>query len=79
MWGVITRLKFKLFEGQTTLCVEALGTRDVIVNVDTSALLQHKKPPSEPLTELNAPLPIYLNSLSLANTRVQIDDMAITQ
>ncbi|MGR6438380.1 hypothetical protein ACU42Y_03700 [Proteus mirabilis] len=46
------------------LCVEALGTRDVIVNVDTSALPPAQEtPPSEPLTELNAPLPIYLNSL----------------
>ncbi|MCS6723857.1 autotransporter assembly complex protein TamB [Proteus mirabilis] len=61
------------------LCVEALGTRDVIVNVDTSALPPAQEtPPSEPLTELNAPLPIYLNSLSLANTRVQIDDMALS-
>ncbi|MEQ4794853.1 hypothetical protein ABN128_32215, partial [Klebsiella variicola subsp. variicola] len=33
---------------------------------------------SEPLTELNAPLPLYLNSLSLENTHVKIDDIAIS-
>lgn len=61
------------------VCVDTLGTRDVVVNVDTSAFPPSEEtPPSEPLTELNAPLPIYLNSLSLENTYVKIDDMAIS-
>ncbi|WP_368911182.1 autotransporter assembly complex protein TamB [Proteus vulgaris] len=61
------------------VCIDTVGTRDVIVNVDTSAFPPSEEtPPSEPLTELNAPLPIYLNSLSLENTHVKIDDMAIS-
>ncbi|MCF1957932.1 translocation/assembly module TamB, partial [Escherichia coli] len=61
------------------VCVDTLGTRDVVVNIDTSAFPPSEEtPPSEPLTELNAPLPIYLNSLSLENTHVKIDDMAIS-
>lgn len=61
------------------VCVDTLGTRDVVVNVDTSAFPPSEEtPPSAPLTELNAPLPIYLNSLSLENTYVKIDDMAIS-
>ncbi|EEG85258.1 hypothetical protein PROPEN_03630 [Proteus penneri ATCC 35198] len=61
------------------VCIDTLATRDVVVNVDTSAFPPSEEtPPSEPLTELNAPLPIYLNSLSLENTHVKIDDMAIS-
>nr|WP_193015779.1 translocation/assembly module TamB domain-containing protein [Proteus sp. FME41] len=61
------------------VCVDTLGTRDVVVNVDTSAFPPSEEtPPSEPLTELNAPLPLYLNSLSLENTYVKIDDIAIS-
>ncbi|OAT49379.1 YtfN family protein [Proteus hauseri ATCC 700826] len=61
------------------VCIDNLGTKDVVVNVDTSAFPPSEEtPPSEPLTELNAPLPIFLNSLSLENTHVKIDDMAIS-
>lgn len=61
------------------LCIDTLATRDVVVNIDTHALPPSEEtPPSEPLTELNAPLPIFLNSLSLENTQVKIDDMAIS-
>lgn len=34
-------------------------------------------PPSEPLTELNAPLTINLNQLQLTSTKVNVDGMAI--
>lgn len=61
------------------VCVDTLGTRDVVVNVDTRAFPPSEEtPPSEPLTELNAPLSIFLNSLSLENTQIKIDDMAIS-
>ncbi|MEQ4924082.1 autotransporter assembly complex protein TamB [Proteus hauseri] len=61
------------------VCIDTLGTRNVVVNIDTSAFPPSEEtPPSEPLTELNAPLPIFLNSLSLENTQVNIDDMAIS-
>ena len=61
------------------VCIDNLGTKDVVVNIDTSAFPPSEEtPPSEPLTELNAPLPIFLNSLSLENTHVKIDDMAIS-
>lgn len=61
------------------VCVDTLATRDVVVNVDTNAFPPSEEtPPSEPLTELNAPLPLYLNSLSLENTHVKIDDIAIS-
>lgn len=61
------------------VCIDELGTRDVVVNIDTSAFPPSEEtPPSEPLTQLNAPLPIFLNSLSLKNTHLTIDDMAIS-
>lgn len=61
-----------------TLCVENLSTDGTRVTVDTTKLPPSEEtPPSEPLTELNAPLTIFLDSLSVTNTQVTVDDMAI--
>ena len=60
------------------LCVDALTTDNVLVNVDTSQFPPSEEtPPSEPLTELKAPLTIRLNQLSLVSTQVNVDGMAI--
>ena len=60
------------------LCINALGTENVTVNVDTSQFpASEETPPSEPLTELNAPLTIRLSQLSLVETHVTVDGMAI--
>ncbi|ELX8380327.1 translocation/assembly module TamB domain-containing protein [Providencia vermicola] len=60
------------------LCIDDLSTENVIVNVDTSKMPPSEEtPPSEPLTELNAPLTINLNQLQLTSTKVNVDRMAI--
>lgn len=60
------------------LCIDDLSTENVIVNVDTSKMPPSEEtPPSEPLTELNAPLTINLNQLQLTSTKVNVDGMAI--
>ncbi|CAK7056937.1 TPA: translocation/assembly module TamB [Morganella morganii] len=61
-----------------TLCIENLSTDGTRVAVDTAKLPPSEEtPPSEPLTELNAPLTIFLDSLSVTNTQVTVDDMAV--
>ncbi|EMF4672338.1 autotransporter assembly complex protein TamB [Providencia stuartii] len=60
------------------LCIDDLSTENVVVNVDTSKIPPSEEtPPSEPLTELNAPLTINLNQLQLTSTQVNVDGMAI--
>lgn len=60
------------------LCIDDLSTENVVVNVDTSKMPPSEEtPPSEPLTELNAPLTINLNQLQLTSTQVNVDGMAI--
>ncbi|MDC9580831.1 translocation/assembly module TamB [Xenorhabdus sp. PR6a] len=60
------------------VCVNALTTEGVTVSVNTAEL-----PPSAPetesapLTELQTPYPISLDLLSLKNTHVQVDGIAI--
>ena len=60
------------------LCIDALSTDNVTVNIDTTAFPPSEEtPPSEPLTELNAPLTIRLNQLSLVSTHVNVDGTTI--
>nr|WP_314264141.1 translocation/assembly module TamB domain-containing protein [uncultured Moellerella sp.] len=60
------------------LCIDDLSTQGVNVLVDTAKLPPSEPtPPSEPLTELNAPLTISLTKLSLNNTKVNIDGTVI--
>ena len=60
------------------LCIDDLSTENVIVSVDTSKLPPSEEtPPSEPLTELNAPLTISLNQLLLTSTQVTVDGTQI--
>lgn len=56
------------------LCIDDLSTENVVVDVDTSKMPPSEEtPPSEPLTELNAPLTISLNQLQLTSTKVTVD------
>jgi len=61
------------------ICVEQLASKDANIHVDTTKL-----PPSEanpnaaPLTELITPYPIELHSLTLDNSQVNVDGMAIS-
>ncbi|HEP0307474.1 TPA: translocation/assembly module TamB [Providencia rettgeri] len=60
------------------LCVDNLGTENVTVTVDTTQFPPSEEtPPSEPLTELKAPLTIRLNQLALVSTHVNVDGMDI--
>lgn len=60
------------------LCIDDLSTENVVVTIDTSKLPPSEEtPPSEPLTELNAPLKISLNQLLLTSTKVNVDGTAI--
>lgn len=60
------------------LCIDDLSTENVVVIIDTSKLPPSEEtPPSEPLTELNAPLKISLNQLLLTSTKVNVDGTAI--
>lgn len=60
------------------VCIDDLSTDTVTVNVDTSQFPPSEEaPPSEPLTELNAPLTIRLNQLALVNTHVNVDGTVI--
>ena len=60
------------------LCIDALTTDNVTVNIDTTQFPPSEEtPPSEPLTELKAPLTIRLSQLSLVSTHVSVDGMDI--
>lgn len=60
------------------LCIDDLSTENVLVNIDTSKIPPSEEaPPSEPLTELKAPLTISLNQLQLTSTKVAIDGTTI--
>ncbi|MCW2257360.1 translocation and assembly module TamB [Providencia alcalifaciens] len=60
------------------LCIDDLSTENIVVIIDTSKLPPSEEtPPSEPLTELNAPLKISLNQLLLTSTKVNVDGTAI--
>ncbi|UNH28892.1 translocation/assembly module TamB [Moellerella wisconsensis] len=63
---------------QRELCIDDLSTQGVNVVVDTSKLPpSEEQPPSEPLTELNAPLTINLAQLSLQQTHVTVDGTVV--
>ncbi|MDR2989592.1 MAG: translocation and assembly module TamB, partial [Providencia alcalifaciens] len=60
------------------VCIDDLSTESVMVNVDTSQFPPSEEtPPSEPLTELNAPLTIRLAQLALVDTHVNVDGTVI--
>ncbi len=60
------------------VCIDDLSTESVMVNVDASQFLPSEEtPPSEPLTELNAPLTIRLAQLALVDTHVNVDGTVI--
>ncbi|MEQ5125961.1 translocation/assembly module TamB domain-containing protein [Providencia alcalifaciens] len=60
------------------VCIDDLSTESVMVNVDTSQFPPSEEtPPSESLTELNAPLTIRLAQLALVDTHVNVDGTVI--